>query len=312
MYLSDEHGHAGRVGFDADVAAGLDELSVDHGRRVERAPLGRFLKTRNGPSNNLRLVLCDDIAVTRVTVYSGRRLLKKTQRDGIQFRHRRGLGLNVESVAQLYIEWPCLELPLVLCDDIAVTRVTVYNGSTDLEWLAAPFDLVGVSFGLVLHAIGLDVDFDLSVYKKKTRLKYEFEFERDAPFRWDPRLRCRRLRPPGRPCWDTCAGRSSACCGTRTWRRMRCRKKKEYSTTKEAELKRKTKTNNRPASGAAELDHVAAGRTLAAVGLLAGLAHAALVPARTLVLLGAGRSVAVQLRHANSRSTREKRPASVP
>ena len=254
MYLSDEHGHAGRVGFDADVAAGLDELSVDHGRRVERAPLGRFLKTRNGPSNNLRLVLCDDIAVT---------------------------------------------------------RVTVYNGSTDLEWLAAPFDLVGVSFGLVLHAIGLDVDFDLSVYKKKTRLKYEFEFERDAPFRWDPRLRCRRLRPPGRPCWDTCAGRSSACCGTRTWRRIRYRKK-EYSATKEAELKRKTKTNNRPASGAAELDHVAAGRTLAAVGLLAGLAHAALVPARTLVLLGAGRSVAVQLRHANSRSTREKRPASVP
>ena len=76
VYLSDEHGHAGRVGFDADVAAGLDELSVDHGRRVERAPLGRFLKTRNGPSNNLRLVLCDDIAVTRVTVYSGRRLLK--------------------------------------------------------------------------------------------------------------------------------------------------------------------------------------------------------------------------------------------
>ena len=75
--------------------------------------------------------------------------------------------MNVESVAQLYIEWPCLELPLVLCDDIAVTRVTVYNGSTDLEWLAAPFDLVGVSFGLVLHAIGLDVDFDLSVYKKK-------------------------------------------------------------------------------------------------------------------------------------------------
>ena len=102
-----------------------------------------------------------------MTVYSSRRLLKKTQRDGIQFRHRRGLGLNVESVAQLYIEWPCLELPLVLCDDIAVTRVTVYNGSTDLEWLAAPFDLVGVSFGLVLHAIGLDVDFDLSVYKKK-------------------------------------------------------------------------------------------------------------------------------------------------
>ena len=247
-----------------------------------------------------------------MTVYSSRRLLKKTQRDGIQFRHRRGLGLNVESVAQLYIEWPCLELPLILCDDIAVTRVTVYNGSTDLEWLAAPFDLVGVSFGLVLHAIGLDVDFDLSVYKKKKLGKSTSSSSRET-HRFDGILGFDVVVFGHLDGHVGTLAQDAALLAVERGRGDACDvEKKEYSTTKEAELKRKTKTNNRPASGAAELDHVAAGRTLAAVGLLAGLAHAALVPARTLVLLGAGRSVAVQLRHANSRSTREKRPASVP